>query len=105
MMTADRAHALSSDIWNATLYHWKHLLRSGFSLIKLTADRDRMSGIDNSGWREPLIVQGFRGLTRCSPKLYPRHPQQLDSSLVQGRNRDVHQRIANELDGGDRHCR
>jgi ADP-heptose:LPS heptosyltransferase len=47
------------DFGNPTLFHWEHLLRSGFPFVKMMAIRDVIPGVDSSNWRGALAAEGF----------------------------------------------
>src|SRR5258707_583440 len=48
-----------TDFNNPTLFHWKHLLESGFPFLKVTLIRDTFPGVDVADWRQVLAAQGY----------------------------------------------
>ncbi|OLL33002.1 hypothetical protein BTH42_03405 [Burkholderia sp. SRS-W-2-2016] len=44
---------------NRTLFDWKNLIEDGFPFVKVMALRDKIEGMDSSGWREVLLAHGY----------------------------------------------
>lgn len=48
-----------TDFRNPTLFHWRHLLNSGFPFLKVTLLSEPSFGIDRADWREVLAARGY----------------------------------------------
>jgi FkbM family methyltransferase len=44
---------------NRTLFDWKRLIDDGFPFVKIMALRDKIEGVDSSGWRAVLTAHGY----------------------------------------------